>query len=69
VGTGPGFIPDTLNTNIFDEIVHISDDDAINTSRELAKKEGILCGISAGAAVYVALQKAKELKQKSANLE
>ncbi|KJS21800.1 MAG: cysteine synthase [Clostridiaceae bacterium BRH_c20a] len=63
VGTGPGFIPDTLNINIFDEIVHIDDDDAINTSKLLAQKEGILCGISAGAAVYVALQKAKNLNK------
>jgi len=63
VGTGPGFIPETLNTNIFDEIVHITDEDAINTTKQLAKKEGILCGISAGAAVYVAIQKAKKLKQ------
>jgi len=63
VGTGPGFIPDTLNINIFDKIVHIDDDDAINTSKLLAQKEGILCGISAGAAVYVALQKAKNLNK------
>ena len=61
VGTGPGFIPDTLNMEIFDEIIHVSDDDAINTTRDLAQKEGILCGISAGASAFVALQMAKKL--------
>ena len=61
VGTGPGFIPDTLDMNIFDEIVHISDEDAISTTMELAQKEGILCGISAGASTFVALQIAKKL--------
>lgn len=61
VGTGPGFIPQTLDMKIFDEIIHISDEDAISTSSLLAKKEGILCGISAGAAVFVALEKAKIL--------
>ncbi|MBH1942522.1 cysteine synthase A [Mobilitalea sibirica] len=61
VGTGPGFIPDTLNTKIFDEIIHVTDEDAIETSKNLASKEGIFCGISAGAAVYAALVKAKEI--------
>lgn len=60
IGTGPGFIPKTLDTNIFDEIVHISDEDAIETTKQLSQKEGILCGISSGATVFVALQKAKE---------
>jgi cysteine synthase A len=61
VGTGPGFIPDTLNMNIFDKIIHVSDEDAIATTQALAGKEGILCGVSAGASAYAALQMAKEL--------
>lgn len=61
VGTSPGFIPDILNTQVYDEIFAISDEDAIRTTRELARKEGILVGTSAGAAVYTALQIAKRL--------
>ena len=61
VGTGPGFIPDTLNMNIFDKIIQIDDDDAIETSRQLSRQEGILCGISAGASTFVALETAKRL--------
>jgi len=61
VGTGPGFIPDTLNMKIFDEIIHVTDEDAINTTRMLARREGILCGISAGASAFAAIQIAKEL--------
>jgi len=61
VGTGPGFIPDTLNMDIFDEIIHVGDEDAILTTKGMAQKEGILCGISAGASVFAAIQKAKEL--------
>lgn len=61
VGTGPGFIPDTLNTKILDEIIHVTDEEAIETTRNLASKEGILCGLSAGAATFAALQKAKEI--------
>jgi len=61
VGTGPGFIPDTLNMKIFDEIIHVTDEDAINTTRMLARREGILCGISAGASAFAAIQIAKKL--------
>lgn len=61
VGTGPGFIPNTLNMKIFDEIIQIDDEDAIETSRQLARREGILCGISAGASTFVALETAKRL--------
>lgn len=61
VGTGPGFIPETLNMNIFDKIFHVSDEDAILTTKALAQKEGILCGVSAGASTFVALQIAREL--------
>lgn len=61
VGTGPGFIPDTLNMQIFDKVIQINDEDAIETSRKLARQEGILCGISAGASTYAALETAKQL--------
>lgn len=61
VGTSPGFIPSILNTEIYNEIVQVADDDAINTIRDLAAKEGILVGPSAGAAVWTALQEARRL--------
>ena len=61
VGTGPGFVPDTLDMKIFDEIIHVTDQEAIETTRDLARKEGILCGISAGASAFVALKIAKKL--------
>ncbi len=55
-GIGAGFIPDVLNMDIIDEVVRVSNDDAFETARELAKKEGILAGISCGAALHAALQ-------------
>jgi len=58
-GIGAGFIPDVLRLNLVDEIIKIKDEDAMQTSRLLAKKEGLLVGISAGAAVSAALQVAK----------
>lgn len=61
VGTGPGFIPQTLNMDIFDEIIHVTDEDAIETTKGLAQKEGILCGISSGAATFAAIKIAKKL--------
>ena len=61
VGTGPGFIPDTLNMKIFDEIIHVTDEEALGTTKDLAQKEGILCGPSTGASAYVALEIAKKL--------
>lgn len=54
-GIGAGFIPDILNTDIIDEIVQVSNDDAIQTARTLASSEGIFCGISSGAAAWAAL--------------
>jgi cysteine synthase A len=60
VGTGPGFIPDTLNMKIFDKVIHVTDEEAISTTKDLARKEGILCGVSAGASTFVALQMAKK---------
>lgn len=53
-GIGAGFVPDVLNTKVYDEIITISNEDAIETSRNLAKEEGLLVGISAGANVFVA---------------
>ena len=52
-GIGAGFVPDVLNTKVYDEIITISNEDAIETSRNLAKEEGLLVGISAGANVFV----------------
>ncbi|KTD87844.1 cysteine synthase A [Paenibacillus etheri] len=61
VGTSPGFIPAILNTRVYDEIVQVSDDDALNTVRMLAAQEGILLGPSGGAAVWTALEEARRL--------
>ncbi|SUK17355.1 cysteine synthase [Staphylococcus agnetis] len=60
-GLGAGFIPNTLNTDIYDEVITVGNDVAMETSRRVAKEEGILGGISSGAAIYAAIQKAKEL--------
>lgn len=59
-GIGANFIPNTLNTKIYDEIVDVDDMDAINMSKELAAKSGLLVGISSGAATFVALELAKK---------
>lgn len=61
VGTSPGFVPDVLNTNVYDEIVQVADEDAIETTKKLAAKEGILVGPSSGATVWAALQEARRL--------
>jgi cysteine synthase A len=58
-GIGAGFIPDVLKLDLVDEVIQVKDEDAMQTSRLLALKEGLLAGISAGAAVYAALQVAK----------
>ena len=58
-GIGAGFMPDTLNTKIYDEIITVENEDAFATGRELARKEGLLVGISSGAAVWAAAQLAK----------
>lgn len=60
-GIGAGFIPSILDINLIDEVIRVKDDEAFDTARNLAKQEGILCGISSGAAVYGALQIAKKL--------
>ncbi len=58
-GIGAGFVPKTLDTEVYNEIVAVSDADSFNYSRELAKEEGILTGISSGAALYAAIIEAK----------
>ena len=58
-GIGAGFVPDTLNTSIYDEIITVENEDAFATGRTLARKEGLLVGISSGAAVWAATQLAK----------
>lgn len=63
-GIGAGFVPETLNTGIYDEIITVENEDAFATGRQLARKEGLLVGISAGAAVYAATQLAKRPENK-----
>lgn len=58
-GIGAGFIPDTLNTEIYDEIIPVENEDAFETGRAIARSEGLLVGISSGAAVFAAAQLAK----------
>jgi len=60
-GLGAGFIPDTLNTNIYDEIIKVGTEEAFEASRRAAKEEGILGGISSGAAIHAAIEVAKKL--------
>ncbi|MBQ9244640.1 cysteine synthase A [bacterium] len=63
-GIGAGFVPDTLNTKIYDEIITVENEDAFITGRNLARKEGVLVGISSGASVYAAIQLAKRPENK-----
>ena len=63
-GIGAGFVPDTLNTEIYDEIFTVENEDAFETGRILARKEGLLVGISSGAAVYAAGELAKRQENK-----
>ncbi|MCA0758032.1 cysteine synthase A [Paenibacillus sp. N4] len=61
VGTSPGFVPAILNTSIYDEIIQVSDEDALTTMRKLAAAEGLLLGPSSGASVWAAMQVARRL--------
>ena len=63
-GIGAGFVPDTLNTKVYDEVVTVEIDNALSTVKELAKNEGLLVGISSGAAVYAATQLASRPENK-----
>ena len=58
-GLGAGFVPQVLNTRIYDEIIRVKNDEALETARRMAKEEGLLVGISSGAAVWAALQVAR----------
>lgn len=60
-GIGSGFYPGVLNTKIYDEIIPVTDNDAIETARQLALKEGILAGVSSGAAMWAAIKVAKRI--------
>ncbi len=63
-GTGAGFIPDVLNREIIDEVFRVKDEEAVAMTRKIIRREGILCGISAGAAVHAAVQVAKRDENK-----
>jgi cysteine synthase A len=63
-GIGAGFVPDVLNTEIIDEIVTVTNEQAFETARKLAAQDGILCGISSGAAVWAAMEIAKRAENK-----
>jgi len=67
-GIGAGFVPETLDTKIYDEIIAVENEDAFATGRTLARKEGLLVGISSGAAVYAATQLAKRPENNGKNI-
>jgi cysteine synthase A len=61
MGIGDGIIPEILDQNIYDDIYIVTDDEAINTAKDLARKEGLMCGISSGTNVAAAIKLAKKL--------
>ena len=63
-GIGAGFVPDTLDTKVYDEVIAVENEDAFKTGRAIAHKEGVLIGISSGAAVYAATVLAKRPENK-----
>lgn len=67
-GIGAGFVPDTLNTEIYDEIIRVTNEDAFSFSRDIAHTEGLLVGISSGAALYAAVQIAKRAENKGKSI-
>ncbi len=67
-GIGAGFVPKTLNTGIYDEIITVSDTDAIKTGRNIGRTEGILVGISSGAALFAAIELSKRAENEGKNI-
>lgn len=67
-GIGAGFVPEALNTNIYDQVVEVKDEDAYHTGREVSRKKGVLLGISAGAALWAAYELAKLPENKGKNI-
>lgn len=67
-GIGAGFVPKVLDTSVYDEVIAVKDEDAFETAREVGKKEGVLVGISSGAALFGALQMAKRSEYAGKNI-
>lgn len=67
-GIGAGFVPDVLDTSVYDEVIAVEDEDAFETAREVCKKEGVLVGISSGAALFGALQMARRPEYAGKNI-
>lgn len=67
-GIGAGFLPKILDLSVIDEVVTVKEEDAYSSGKLLAKKEGLLCGISSGASLYAALNVAKDIKYKDKNV-
>ena len=67
-GIGAGFVPDVLDTRVYDEIIAVENEDAFATGREIGHAEGVLVGISSGAAVWAAIELAKRPENKGKNI-
>ena len=67
-GIGAGFVPDVLDTGIYDEVITVSDEDALKAGRLIGRKEGFLVGISSGAALHAAVKLAKRPENKGKNI-
>lgn len=67
-GIGAGFVPDVLNTEIYDEVIAVSDDDAFKTGKLIGRSEGVLVGISSGAAAFAAIELAKRPENEGKNI-
>ena len=67
-GIGAGFVPEVLNTRIYNKVITVNDDDAINTGKLLGKVEGFLAGISSGAALFAAIETAKQYENEGKNI-
>jgi cysteine synthase len=67
-GLGAGFVPEVLNREILDEVIAVSDDDAVETARRASAREGVLCGISGGAALWAALEVARRPEHRGARI-